>query len=227
MNHCTSLWRKVWLILSLLLIIPPSFAFGADSRAAIIVRESGAYLYSRQYIESDRIATLQKGDTLIPLAEAVGTATWYMVRTQQGLFGWVRAADVDVSDQFKEAIRKEEVSTWTARSGRGRMYEGTWTVGADATATSASGTWTLRDDTGTTVLRGTWSAEKFSTGWNGVWRATADDRQTEYTGSWSADFPHTRGVRFSELFEGAARAMIRGVWTGGAQSGSWSIRAVK
>ena len=135
MKHCNSLWHKGWLILSLLIIIPPSFTFGADSRAALTVRESGAYLYSRQYIESDRIATLQKGDTLIPLAEAVGTATWYMVRTEQGLFGWVRAADVDVSDQFKEVIRKEEVSTWSARSSRGLTYEGTWTVGADAAPT--------------------------------------------------------------------------------------------
>lgn len=226
MKHCDALRYQGWMVLYLMLLIPPSFAFAADSRGALTVRH-GAYLYSRQDVASDRVATLQKGDALTPIAEAVGAATWYMVKTEQGLFGWVRASDVEVSDQFKEAIREEESSTWSARSGRGRTYEGTWTVEPNATGSSASGTWTLRDDKGTTVLRGTWSAEKFSTGWNGMWRATAEDRKAEYTGSWSADFPHSRGARLFELFEAAARAAIRGVWTGGAQSGSWSIRAAK
>jgi hypothetical protein len=60
-----------------------------------------------------------------------------------------------------------------------------------------------------------------------VWHAAAEGRETEYSGSWSADFPHMRNVRFSELFAAAAKQAISGLWTGGSESGSWSIRVNK
>ena len=78
-----------------------------------------------------------------------------------------------------------------------------------------------------TVLRGSWSAEKHATGWNGTWQAAAEGREAEYAGSWSAEFPHVHNARFAELFEAAAKETIRGLWTGGSDSGSWSIRIVK
>jgi len=214
-----------WLVLSLLICVLPSVVYTAENPTAMTVRESGSYLYARQDTESDKIATLKKGEVLTPLLEAVGAATWYMVKTEQGVMGWVRAGDVELSGEMQKAFREEQVSTWSARSSTGRTYEGTWTLEPNEIPTSASGTWTLRSDKGTTVLRGSWTAEKFSTGWNGVWRARAEDNPREYAGSWSADFPHRRDVRFAELFEAAARQVIRGIWTGGAQSGSWSIRA--
>ena len=70
----------------------PSFCPAADTPLGLTVRESGTALYSRQDVESDKLGTLQKGETLIPVGEAVGQETWYMVKTQGGLFGWVRAA---------------------------------------------------------------------------------------------------------------------------------------
>jgi hypothetical protein len=226
MNH-RFLQSEGWLLLFALIFILPSMGYGVESPTAMTVRESGSYLYARQDVESHKIAALQKGETLTPLAEAVGAVTWYMVKTERGLVGWVRAGDVDLSGQLQETFREEQVSIWNARTGTGRIYEGTWTVEPNATPGSASGTWTLRTDTGLTILRGIWSADKFSTGWHGVWRATAEDGQKEFTGSWSADFPDVREGRFADLFAAAARQAIRGIWTGGAQSGSWSIRAVK
>ena len=97
--------------------------------------------------------------------------------------------------------------------------------GATISANAAAGTWTLEDAGGTTTLSGSWSAEKFSTGWNGVWRAQSRESKVEYSGSWSADLPHDAEAPFNELFEAAARNAVRGVWTGGSQAGTWSIRA--
>ena len=96
-----------------------------------------------------------------------------------------------------------------------------------ASAKAAAGTWTLHDAGGTTIFSGMWSAEKFSTGWNGVWRAHSQGSKVEYTGSWSADLPHDSELRLSDLFAAAARNTVRGVWTGGSQSGTWLIVATK
>jgi hypothetical protein len=203
----------------------PLIGYTADSGPGLTVRETGAYLYSRQDIESDRIASLQKGEALLPLAEAVGIGTWYLVKTQKGLTGWVRGADVTLSDQVKDTFRAHLESTWSARTSGGRAFEGTWSVEPGPTADKVSGTWTLQDDTGKIALRGAWSAQKFSTGWSGVWRAVAAGQKGEHAGSWTADFPQAREGRFAELFEAAARDAIRGVWIAGNNSGSWSIRA--
>ena len=223
---------SVSLALFLLLVTQGAFSSAAEPQpvAPLTVNAPGAYLYSQQDTESPRLATLQKGEGLTPMAEAVGTQSWYLVRTTQNLIGWVRASDVTASEQTKEAFKKEEivsVSTWSAQAVDGAKFDGTWTVEPEASTEAASGAWTLQDATGKTVLRGTWSAEKFSTGWNGIWRARGNDQKKEYTGSWSADFPHGPEARLVELFEAAAQAVLRGVWTGGNRSGTWSIRAVQ
>ena len=217
------------LLVWLLFFSSPSFSHAAESSPVLTVREAGASLYSRQDDYSDKIATLQKGEALIPLAEAVGTVSWYLVQTKQGLSGWVRAADVAVSEKVKETFKEQNVSgsTWTALDNRGRSFEGSWTVDPGASPDKASGAWTLRDGTAQTALRGTWTAQKFSTGWSGTWRASAEAQKTEYTGSWTADFPQSRESRFAELFEAAARNAIRGIWSAASNSGSWSIRAAK
>jgi len=217
----------LWFLLAWLAVLVPASGYAAESKAGLTVRESGATLYSQQDVESARIGSLEKGEELIPLAEAVGTATWYLVKTRQGLTGWVRAADVSLSDQLKEGFKREQGSTWTARSSDGRTFEGSWTVEPGASVDKASGTWTLRDGSGTVAVRGTWSAQKFSTGWSGTWRASVEGQKTEHSGSWTADFPQAREPRFTELFEAAAREAIRGVWSSGTNSGSWSIRAGK
>lgn len=206
-----------------------SRARAAETALQLTVRDVGVYLYSQQDIESPRIATLQKGEALTAVAEAVGTETWYMVRTRQGVVGWVRGSDVTASDQTKETFKEQNASasTWSASESGGRTFAGTWTAATDSAATAASGTWTLQDSSGKTILRGTWTAEKFSTGWNGVWRALVEGRQAEYTGSWSADFADSKNARLADLFRAAAANSVRGIWTGGKASGIWSIRTAK
>jgi hypothetical protein len=215
--------------LALLFLALSVRVYAAESAGGLTARETGMGVYARQDVEAGRIATLEKGETLFPMAESIGNETWYMVRTKQGLTGWVRAADVIVSNQTKDAFREREsgASTWSARTADGRTFNGTWSVASSSSSQNAGGAWTLSNASGTTVMRGTWSAEKHSTGWNGVWRAAVEGRQAEHSGSWSAELPHMSNARFAELFEAAAKEAIRGLWTGGSDSGSWSIRAVK
>jgi hypothetical protein len=219
------LWQ-LSMIISLLASVL-SLSSAADPMPALRVRESNVYLYSQQDSGSPRLATLQKDEPLTLVAEAVGPQTWYMVRTRQGVMGWVQASDVTFSETAKKVFTEEilSISTWSAQASDGTTYQGTWSVEPKASSKAAAGTWTLQDPSGKTVFRGMWSAEKFSTGWNGVWRAKAEGSKVEYTGSWSADLTHGSEARVANLFEAAARNAVRGVWTGGRHSGIWSIRA--
>ena len=203
-------------------------AVSADG-PVLTARESGVGLYARQDPESPRIATLERGEPLTALFEAIGTETWYMVRTKGGATGWVRAADVIASSAAKEVFTEQAIgtSTWSARSSDGQVFEGTWTLAPSSNRREASGGWTLMDKNGATVMRGSWLAEKHETGWNGVWRATVEGRPGERSGSWSAEFPHMRDAAFADLFAAAAKETLRGLWTGGAASGSCSIRYAK
>ena len=206
----------------------PRRARGASAPPTVAARATGVALYAQQDVESNRIATLEEGETLFPMVEAVGRENWYMVRTQRGVIGWVRAADVVAGAETREAFRERETtSTWTARSADGRTFNGTWSVAPGSSPRSAEGSWTLTDGKGGSILRGTWSADKHETGWNGVWRAAIPGGSGEYTGSWSAELPHTRGAVFGDFFAAAAKEALRGLWTGGNASGSWSIRYVK
>ncbi|MEX0802004.1 MAG: SH3 domain-containing protein [Candidatus Binatia bacterium] len=229
MKHLSLAHLSRLLPIFLLFSFRPSFSLAAGTVPVLTVRESGVYLYSQHDIESPRVATLQKNDTLTPVAEAVGNQTWYLVSTQQGSIGWVRASDVILNEPMKEAFKEQPLSasTWSAQANNGSTYEGTWSVEPDSSDKSIAGTWTLQDHTGKSILHGTWSADKFSTGWNGVWRAQPEAQKVEYSGSWSADFPHRQELRLTDLFEAAAQNAIRGVWTGGSQSGTWAIRAAR
>src|SRR4029077_2842774 len=115
MERFRLLCRSLLLVVLLLVFSFPSFCRAAEVTRALTVRESGAALYSQQEVESDKITTLQKGETLILLAEAVGRQTWYMVQTQQGLSGWVRAADVSGAEQLRVTFNEKTLSTWSAR----------------------------------------------------------------------------------------------------------------
>src|SRR5262245_25812635 len=81
-------------LVCLLVLSLPSLCNAGEATASLTVREAGGALYAQQDTQSDQIAILQKGQLLTPLAEAVGQQTWYMVKTSQGLVGWVRAIDV-------------------------------------------------------------------------------------------------------------------------------------
>ena len=220
--------RCFFRLICLLLLSLPSFCNAAEATRALTVREAGATLYAQQEAESDKIAILQKGQLLTPLAEAVGQQTWYMVKTPHGLVGWVRAIDVSAGDQLKQAFKEQsQRSSWSARTTTGRTFEGNWTVEPGSSADKASGTWTLGEGLDKTVLRGTWSAQKFSTGWSGTWRATVEGQKQEFTGSWTADFPQARETSIGELFSTIARDAIRGIWSADNDSGSWAIRTAK
>jgi len=216
-------------VVMLLLLSAPLISRAGEPAPTLSVRESGASLYARQDSETDPIATLQKDEVLFPIAESVGGEVWYMVRTKQGLTGWVRGVDVVVSGQTKEAFKEKDSSssTWAARTSDGKTFNGTWSVAVDSSSKSANGGWTLSGPDGTTIMRGTWSADKHATGWNGVWRAAVEGRQGEFGGSWSSELSHVRNPRFGELFEAAAKEVVRGLWTGANDSGSWSIKTAK
>jgi len=222
--------RRSWiLLLALLFVMPCPQTYGADSPPALAARESGVALYAQQDEETDRIATLEKGEALFPIAEAVGRGIWYMVRTKQGVIGWVRGIDVEVSSQAKDTFKEKETSSssWAARTEDGRTFVGTFSVAPNPTARAARGFWTLKDANGATVMSGGWSAEMHSTGWNGTWRANADGRPGDFRGSWSVDPAPSKKVNFAELFEAAVKDAVRGLWTGAGESGAWTIRTFK
>jgi hypothetical protein len=226
----THLSQLRWILLPLLFVFAIPFSMiAADSPPTLTVGDGGATLYAQQDVETKPMGTLQKDEILFPIAQAVGSESWYMVRTKQGVVGWVRAAEVAASTQIRETFMEKDSasSTWTAITADGRTFSGSWSASPSSAGKAANGAWSLRDSSGGSVMRGTWSAEMHTTGWNGTWRAAADGRKSEYRGSWSVDAENPKAVRFSELFEAAAREATRGIWTAGNESGSWSIRVVK
>jgi len=62
------------------------------SRLVVATKEAG--LYPRQDDESERLAQLAQGEAIIPMVQSAGGSEWYMVKTQKGLVGWVKATDV-------------------------------------------------------------------------------------------------------------------------------------
>jgi hypothetical protein len=59
--------------------------------SALVVASIRAALYPLQDEESEKIAELSQGDPLVALGQS---NQWYMVKTQKGLVGWVKSADV-------------------------------------------------------------------------------------------------------------------------------------
>ena len=220
---------RIALIGALSFVAPSTNLFAAESPAALTARESGTALYAQQDLETEPIMRLQKGEALTPMAESVGQEIWYMVRTQQGQIGWVRAVDVTVSSQVKDSFKEKESasSNWGAVTEDGKAFGGSYTVDPSSTGGAARGFWTLRDASDATSLRGSWSAQMHRTGWNGTWRAAVEGRGGDFTGSWSAELPASRALRFADMFEMAAKEAINGLWTGAHQSGSWSIKTFK
>jgi hypothetical protein len=221
------------LILAIIGILLPiqlsSNLLAATPSTTLTVRDSGTALWAQQDANSEPIMRLQKGAAITLVAESIGQEIWYMVRTQQGQLGWVRASDVGASEQVKEALieKEPESSNWSAVANDGRTFNGSYSVDPKSTDRSAHGAWSLRDANGNTVLRGAWSAQMHSTGWNGTWRASIENRQGEFNGSWSSDLPAAGTRRFSAMFEMAINDTVNGLWTGGGRSGTWSIKTFK
>ncbi len=60
----------------------------------LIVAVKDAGLYPKQDDESEKVAELAVGETLVPMVKSSGANDWYMVRTQKGAIGWVKSIDV-------------------------------------------------------------------------------------------------------------------------------------
>jgi hypothetical protein len=217
------------MFLLLLVFFVPSLCFAAEAAPTLTVTAADAHLYARQDQESEVIAVLERGEELIPLAQAIGIGLWYMVKTPKGAIGWVQSADVKAVNRSEESFREirelplGKISTWSAKSRTGRSFAGTWTGEADPSTGMVSGTWTLEDSAGKAVMAGTWTANKSPKGWNGSWSARVAKQGGEHSGSWSANVRLARDAGFNELFEVAMREVVGGSWKAGPYTGSWSI----
>jgi hypothetical protein len=60
----------------------------------LIVAAKNTGLYPRQDDETETIDQLSQGETLVPMVQASGGNDWFMVKTQKGIIGWVKSADV-------------------------------------------------------------------------------------------------------------------------------------
>lgn len=87
-----------------LVILLSSAGYTAES-SKLVVGASGAQLYERQNNQSNVVAVLEKGVELQPLAHAIGTASWYMVKTPQGYIGWVQGSEVVSSNRVAETFK--------------------------------------------------------------------------------------------------------------------------
>jgi hypothetical protein len=67
---------------------------GRPVPAALVVVSRQAALYPRQDDEAEKVTELSQGDTLTPMGQSNGGNEWYMVKTQKGLIGWIKSADV-------------------------------------------------------------------------------------------------------------------------------------
>lgn len=62
------------------------------NRLVVAVKEAG--LYPKQDEETEKLAQLAQGEILVPMVQSSGGNDWYMVKTQKGVIGWVKSADV-------------------------------------------------------------------------------------------------------------------------------------
>ena len=60
----------------------------------LIVSTKEAGLYPKQDNESEKVAQLAQGETLVPMMQSSGGADWYLVKTAKGVIGWVQSGDV-------------------------------------------------------------------------------------------------------------------------------------
>ena len=71
---------------------------GLPIRLMVAAKEAG--LYSKQDDESEKLALLAQGEILVPMVQSSGGSNWYMVKTKNGLIGWVKSLDVE-SEKIK------------------------------------------------------------------------------------------------------------------------------
>lgn len=60
----------------------------------LVVAVKAAGLYPKQDDESEKVIELSQGESLVPMVQSSGGNDWYMVRTEKGMIGWVKSAEV-------------------------------------------------------------------------------------------------------------------------------------
>lgn len=60
----------------------------------LVVATVNAGLFPRQDEQTEKIAQLTVGESLLPMVQSEGGSVWYMVKTPTGLVGWVKSSDV-------------------------------------------------------------------------------------------------------------------------------------
>ena len=71
--------------------------------AAVSVKEEDAYLYAQQDEYSARVEKTQKGAVLTPVGQATTNGEkWFMVRSESGTTGWIKAVAVNEIAQGQE-----------------------------------------------------------------------------------------------------------------------------
>ena len=82
----------------------------------LTVKEDETQVYGQQDEYSARVEKAQKGATLTPMGQAtVNGEKWYMVRSQQGTVGWVKAAMVEETWPAKPAQASKKTQQATKR----------------------------------------------------------------------------------------------------------------
>jgi hypothetical protein len=77
----------------------------------LIVAAKQALLFPRQDDEAEKIISLAQGEVLVTLLQPTGGNDWYMVKTQEGLIGWVKSSDVQ-EQSVKNSPRFASRAIW-------------------------------------------------------------------------------------------------------------------
>ncbi|MFQ5683356.1 MAG: aspartyl protease family protein [Candidatus Binatia bacterium] len=92
----TKLQSKALLAFLLALWLALSVLAPLEASSTLSVTANEAPLYASQSRSSNILAKLKHGEKLTPLANIPGTGmSWYMVKTQSGVLGWVESSDVE------------------------------------------------------------------------------------------------------------------------------------
>ena len=67
---------------------------GRKMPTRLVVAAISTGLYPRQDDEAEKIDQLAQGEPLVPMVQSSGGNDWFMVKTQSGVIGWVKSADV-------------------------------------------------------------------------------------------------------------------------------------
>jgi clan AA aspartic protease (TIGR02281 family) len=82
-----------------------------ESVPTVSVAKPGVKLYARQEEQSEVVAEIGPGEKLSPLAATSAKDPWYLVKTEKGVLGWIKASDIQVSEKLGNAFRESPSSS--------------------------------------------------------------------------------------------------------------------